>query len=119
MAFRWVAQRPRTSLMWALVGFAGLQIGLAVAVERRLQDVRDPEYADKFERLQKCIAQSPGRPLVVMLGSSRAFEGFEAGCLNGSPDISGGVAFNLGLTGGCSFLELVSLKRLLVAGIRP
>jgi hypothetical protein len=119
MASRWLAQRPGACFAWGLAGFALFQLGLAVAVEHRLPGVRDPEYADKLERLEKCIADAPGRPLVLMLGSSRTIVGFEAGRLSGTSTVPGPVVFNFGLTGGCSFLELISLQRLLATGIRP
>jgi hypothetical protein len=119
MASRWLAQRPGACFGWGLLGFALFQIGLAVAVEHRLPGVRDPEYADKLERLRKCTVDAPGRPLVLMLGSSRTIVGFEAGRLSGSSTVPGPVVFNFGLTGGCSFLELICFQRLLAAGIRP
>jgi hypothetical protein len=119
MALRWLAKRPWGSLVWCLVGFILCQAGLALALEQRLQQIRDPEYADKLKRLQRCRGQAPGRPLVMMLGSSRTFEGFEAARLSARAQPSPMLAFNFGLTGGCSLLELVCLKRLLAAGIRP
>ena len=119
MLKRRVRRRASRSLLWGLVAFAGLQLVLAFAVERRLPEVRDPEYADKLKRLRTCLAQAPGHPLVLMLGSSRTFEGFQATRLSKAPELAGTVAFNFGLTGCCSFLELVCLHRLLDSGFRP
>jgi hypothetical protein len=118
MRRRWMLGKPWSSLLWGLAAFAVFQVGLAVAVEHRFQNVRDPEYADKLKRLKRAISSKPGRPLILMLGSSRTFTGFEAAALCESPD-SPAIAFNFGLTGGCSFLELVCLERLLAEGIRP
>ena len=73
------ARKARGELVWWLLGFVVFQVGLAVALERRLPAVRDPEYALKRQRLQALQAASPGRPLVLMLGSSRTRLGLQAG----------------------------------------
>src|SRR5262245_8761291 len=58
-------------LLWLLAGFTLCQVVLAVAIDCWLGAVRDPEFAGKLERLQARLAEAPGRPLVLMLGSSR------------------------------------------------
>jgi hypothetical protein len=138
MAQRWLTQRPYAALLWSVLGFAVCQLGLAVGLDRRLAAVRDPLFAGQLHRLRVCQAQAPGRPLVLMLGSSRTFEGFLAArasshCTGGERSGSGAaenlrtptgansapLIFNFGLTSSFSLLELVYLHRLLAAGVRP
>ena len=138
MAHRWLTQRPWAGLLWCVIGFAVCQLGLAIGVDHRLAAVRDPLFAGQLHRLRVCQAQSPGRPLVLMLGSSRTFEGFLAArassfCAGGGKSGSGAaenlrtptgassapLIFNFGLTSSFSLLELVYLHRLLASGVRP
>src|SRR5262245_2698640 len=67
MARRQLARQARRDLLWWALGFATFQLGLALAVERWLADVRDPEFAAKVARLQARRAEAPDRPLVLML----------------------------------------------------
>ena len=62
---------------------------------------------------------SPSAHFLLMLGSSRTIVGFDAGRLSGTSRKPGPIVFNFGLTGGCSFIELICFQRLLAAGIRP
>jgi hypothetical protein len=138
MAQRWLTHRPYAALLWSVIGFAICQFGLAIGLDRRLAAVRDPLFAGQLHRLRVCQAQTPGRPLVLMLGSSRTFEGFLAArassiCAGGEKSASGAaesfrtptgassapLIFNFGLTSSFSLLELVYLNRLLAAGVRP
>jgi hypothetical protein len=103
---------------WLLAGFAACQAVLAAAVDGWLTDVRDPEFAGKLACLRACRAEAPGQPLVVALGSSRTAFGLVARMLSADPG-TGGLVFNFGLMGGGPVLELVTLRRLLNAGVRP
>lgn len=114
MSRRSLTQRVRRDLLWFLLGFVLLQLSLSVAVERCLPDVRDPEYAAKEARLLARRAERPNDVLIAMLGSSRAGMGFCAGDVR--PRVT---AFNAALSGGGPMLELVCLRRLLAAGLRP
>jgi hypothetical protein len=92
---------------------------LAWAVERRLPEVRDPEFAVKIEHLRTQLDRSPKQPLIVMLGSSRSALGFRAGDVH---EIRNGVpvlAYNFAIMGGGPLVELLCLQRLLSSGIRP
>jgi hypothetical protein len=114
-ARRTLARRSALTLVWGVAAFLAGQLVLGVAVERWLPAARDPEYTAKVERLRARRAEAPGRPLVLVLGSSRVQMGLRAG------DLGGGSAlvFNFGLSGGGSLLEAVSLRRLLAEGVRP
>jgi hypothetical protein len=107
-------RRPWRVLGWAVLFFAVLQAGLGVSLDRWLPGVRDPEYARKERQLRHRRDEAPGRPLVVMLGSSRTLLGLQAGRLG-----EGAVVYNFGVVGCGPVLEGVYLRRLLAAGVRP
>jgi hypothetical protein len=110
--------RPRKGLLCGLACFVALQAGLAFLVEHRCPMLRDPEYGWKRERLRALLAESPGRPLVLVLGSSRAGVGFRPDAL---PVVSGDapVVFNFAMTGAGPLLELLTLRRILGDGVHP
>jgi hypothetical protein len=109
----------RRDLLFFLIALAIVQMCLSIAVEHWLPDVRDPEYALKEERLRTLRAEKPDHRLLVMLGSSRGSMGFQAEQLSRTLGSSGIVTFNAALSGGGPVLELICLRRLLSAGLRP
>lgn len=109
----------KAELLWVLASFAVIQLVLAVAIERWLLTVRDPEYEVKLERLQARVAEAPSSRLVLLLGSSRTLLGLQAGRLSESLKSENTQVFNFGLRGVGPRLELVYLRRLLQAGIQP
>src|SRR5262249_39166690 len=66
-----------------------------------------------------CLAESPDRPLVLVLGSSRVQMGLCAGSVNAEWDGRPALVFNFGLSGGGALLESLCLRRLLDEGLRP
>jgi hypothetical protein len=107
----------RTDLLWTVVGFCLLQVALATYVERGPTRVRDDEFAAKLDRLRARMAEAPGKPLLVVLGSSRAQMGFAVGDLPGNG--SDYVAFNFGFDGCGVMMGRVAFRRLSDAAIRP
>jgi hypothetical protein len=77
-------------------------------------------YRTKCEQLRQLAAAS-GRPLVVMLGSSRTDGAFQAGRLNGmpGPDDRPLVAYNFGVPAAGPLHEYQYLRDMLDEGIRP
>jgi hypothetical protein len=120
-ARRTLARRSALSLAWGVAAFLAGQLVLGLAVEKWLPAVRDPEYTAKIERLRARQAEAPGRPLVLVLGSSRAEMGLCPGLLGAglAHDGPSPLVFNFGMIGGGSYLQVVSLRRLLAEGIRP
>jgi len=121
LARRQIRQRARTALLSAVLSIAGIQIALAVTIERWRPMWSDPEYGYRVQHLRQRLAGAPGKPLLVMLGSSRVGNGFEADALP-LPDSAGSVSpivFNMSLAGGTPVVELLMLHRLLALGIRP
>jgi hypothetical protein len=109
--------QSRTDLLWTAGAFCVLQLALALYLERGPTRLRDDEFAAKLDRLWSRVAEAPGKPLVVTLGSSRTQMGFDAGSL--SRDGSACLAFNLGFDGCGVMMQRIGLRRLLEAGIRP
>lgn len=91
----------------------GLQFGFGAYAEHNPKR-KDPTYGDKFEKL---AARSDGRPLVLMLGSSRTLLGFHAGQVEG--ELPGVRAFNFGTPASGPITHRVYLRRLLDAGVVP
>jgi hypothetical protein len=111
--------RARRILFWALGFFMLFLAGASYAVEHFLPGARDPEFTAKVSRLQALLKETPGDRLVVMLGSSRTFLAFRAGDAHLTVDRAPVVTFNMGMTGGGPFTELMCLRRLLTARIHP
>jgi hypothetical protein len=111
--------RARRSLIWFGLCFCVMTCALAWVVERRLPEVRDPEFAVKIEHLRLQIARSPKQPLVVMLGSSRSALGFRAGDVHETRNGVPVLVYNFAILGGGPFLELLCLQRLLASGVHP
>jgi hypothetical protein len=117
MRRRWNPRQVRSRLFWALGAFAALQAALAVGVDSFWRAVRDPEYAAREQALRRRLAEAPGRPLVLFLGSSRTLADVRADLLSSAPD--GPLAYNFGIGGGGPIAASVCLRRLLGAGVRP
>jgi len=107
----------RAELAWCLAGFLVIQAALAVAVEYFWPMTRDPEYTAKERRLLERLREEPGRPLVLVMGSSRTAQGVDAEGLNDRSD--GPLVFNFGIPGSGPMMELTCLQRLLSAGVHP
>lgn len=116
-AVRW--PRPRAVLGWCLLTFVGLQAALLVVMDRWPQ-LRDPEYGLKLGRLSELLAESPGRPLVLVLGSSRSGVGLDPRQIaaDGEGD-QVAVMFNFAQCGAGPIQQLMLLRTLLDHGIRP
>jgi hypothetical protein len=117
---QWRSRRARASLLLGVLCFAGMQLGMGVYIDSRHPELRDAEYGQKLARLRSRLAETPGRPLIVFLGSSRSELGFRPEVLPtlrvaGEP----AVVFNFALSGSGPIMELMCLRRLLAAGIHP
>ena len=81
----------------------------------------DAEYGYRIKHLRQRLASEPDKPLLVMLGSSRVGNGFEADDLP-PPDATvanAPIVFNMSMAGGTHVVELFMLHRLLALGIHP
>jgi hypothetical protein len=75
----------------------------------------------KWHRLQQVVAAEPDRPLLVVLGSSRAGVGVQAELLHDLPGPGGKhyLAYNFAVPATAALGEVMSLQEMLDAGIRP
>jgi len=105
----------RTALLWGLVGFVLLQAGLVAVVERWRPELRDPRYGRRLVLLRQRLAEAPGRPLVLFMGTSRTLNGVRPALLPAGP----AVRFNFGQAMSGPIRQVLLLRRLLRAGIRP
>lgn len=117
------ARRPgnaMSALTWGLLFFAVGQLLLAQG-QRRLPHLRDPDFGRKLADLQALRRARPGRPLAVLLGSSRVNMGLRPELLAAvrAPDGGDVVVYNFGLNAAGPLRQLLTLHRLLAAGIRP
>lgn len=115
------SRRARWCLVWMLTCFALAQAGFWWIKETVGPELRDPEYAHKLRRVQQRVRDNPGRPLVLLLGSSRIGFGFHADVLDcnraGGPGEP--LVFNFGMCQCTPVLQRIMLRRLLADGIRP
>jgi hypothetical protein len=119
---RTAASRGRSALAWALVFFAAGQAGLAFWLQRCHPEVGHPEFRVRFQNLQALRHEAPQRPLLVVLGSSRAAWGFRpptalAAARPSAPREP--IVFNFALVHSGPVRELLMLRRLLARGVRP
>src|SRR5258708_7809911 len=72
-------RRPRPTLLWGMLFLAALHFGLILVFETR-HNWRDPLFHERSGRLQQHLAavKGPKATLVVMLGTSRTGNAFNA-----------------------------------------
>jgi hypothetical protein len=112
--------RARAAWLWALAFFAAGQAALGVFVCRCHPEWCDPNFTFRLTRLRARVAEAPGRPLALVVGSSRAANGFDpASVTAGLGDAPAPVVHNFALLGCGPVRELMTLRRLRAEGVRP
>jgi len=109
-------RRARRKVL-AGIAFAVLfHLGLNVALDTAKPQWRDPEYGHRLKELKPLARAAGEKPVVVALGSSRSQMGF-------SPEHMGlddsAVVYNFSQAGCGPLHQLLNLKRLLAAGVKP
>jgi hypothetical protein len=111
------ARRARSALLWLLALITLSHVGFWLGLEFTLPELRDPEYGRRLRSLQQIVKERPGRPLVLVLGSSRVVMGLRPDVL---PDAPGEpIVFNAGRVGAGPLMQDLLLRRYLDAGISP
>lgn len=122
------ARRARVALAWLLGILVISNLVLTLGMEFFIPQLRDPEYGRKMLRLQARLEEHPGRPVVLILGSSRAAMGIRPEVIETDPVTaayfsdrgeSPPLVFNYSLVGSGPLMELMCLRRLLEDGVRP
>jgi hypothetical protein len=113
--------KSRAALAWALLGFVGIQLALDVVVVARHPEVYDQEFGRRLALLRQRQAEEPGRPLMLLVGSSRTVMSFLPEKLPPLRTTSGEQAlpFNFSHLGAGPAMNLLEVRRLLRNGIRP
>jgi hypothetical protein len=113
--------KGRGALLWTLAAFALGQAALGWWVLGDIPKMTNPTWDFRLARLRARMAEAPGRPLLLVLGSSRVANGFSPADVGdwAPPGRPAPVVFNFSILGGGPIRELLTLRRLLHAGIRP
>jgi hypothetical protein len=106
----------RTAVAW-LVSFLAIEIAFGLAIQGPLDCIRNPAYASRSAVLREMKRKSVDRPLVLVLGSSRAQQGVRPDLLNEDP--AQPLVYNFGRAGHGPRHHCITLKRLLRDGLRP
>ena len=109
----------QAAIEFGLVAFVALNAALGVALETVKPEWRDPEFGIRLGQIRKWKTKAPDRPLVVVIGSSRAQMGLAPEAM-GFPDEPGSpVVYNLGYRSAMPVVAWLHLSRLLDAGVKP
>lgn len=99
--------------MWGVVVYSAVQLALV-----GMPSLRDPEYGRRLAHLRDRQREHPGRPLVLLFGSSRVSVNVDTDAL-AARQPNGPLVFNFGINGSRPVAELTTLHRLFGAGVRP
>jgi hypothetical protein len=113
--------KARAALLWGVIGFFCVQAALDIAVVARHPELDDQEFAQRLEMLRQRQAEEPGRPLLLLLGSSRTVGSFLPEKLPPLRTATGerALPFNFSHLGAGPGMNGLELHRLLRNGIRP
>lgn len=112
-------RRARLTLTCFLAAALAINAGAMVLLDDLRPGIRDPEYGRRVRQYQARVAENPGRPMALVVGSSRSAMGVRPGAWeeNGTP--SSPMLFNLSLLGGGPVMELMVVRRAFADGLRP
>jgi len=109
----------RSALAVGLIAVVAASLGLAVSVETVLPEWRDPEFGHRLRLLRDSDERSPGRPLVVVLGTSRTQNGLCPSAAGFADEPGSPRVFNFGQSASPPLKHYLTLCRLRDAGVRP
>jgi hypothetical protein len=118
---RRLKQSARSVLLWSLGVYALAAAALGLVMDRWCPAPFEKVYRLKWGDLRRFAADTPDRPLLLMLGSSRTQTGFQAGRLDGMLGSDGRplAAYNFGVPAAGPIHEYLYLRQMLEKGIRP
>jgi hypothetical protein len=110
-------------LLFGMTAFGFIQLSAALLVTRLMPWLRQPDYAQRVQRLKALQTRQPRRALtVVALGTSRTMAGLDGALAESLLEDTLGqpvTVCNFGTPGSRSFTHLQILRRLLADGHRP
>jgi hypothetical protein len=115
----------RSILSWGLAWIALGQVSVVAFLEWRHPEFLDPKYGCRLFALRSLCEEQENRTLLLVLGSSRAEQGFRVSLLARTgetpvPPIAPSPQFyNMARGGSSPLLYLLTLRRLLSDGIHP
>jgi hypothetical protein len=111
------ARRAKAALAVGALATLFAFLALAVAVETRKPEWRDPEYGHRLRQLRALDTST--RPLVVAVGSSRTQMGLSPAAMHFADEPGSPLVFNFGQSAAGPLRQLLTLQRLLDAGVKP
>jgi hypothetical protein len=96
-----------------------MQAAVVGFLEWKQPEFYDPKYGCRLKQLRARLVQARGAKLFVILGTSRAEQGFRPTLLPAGPARNRPVVFNLARGGSSPLLHLLTLERLLADAIHP
>jgi hypothetical protein len=108
-------RRAKRAVLSFIAFFIILNVVLSVGMDTAVPFLRDGDYVSRRQRIEARAAANPGRPLAVVLGSSRSDHGIAPLAL----DDNGPLLANASQVGAGPLLQLLTLKRLLHDGVAP
>jgi hypothetical protein len=111
-------RRFRAIAIWALAGIGLFQLGLGWMIESARPEVRDPEFVHREQLLQGRLTENDGRPVVMVLGSSRVQNGVDAASASRALG-DDAMVFNFGIPNSGPYLERICLERLQARRLKP
>lgn len=109
----------RGPVIWAIGWFLLAHLSIVGFLEWKCPDFYDPKYGIRLMQLRARLGHARGAKVFIVLGSSRAEQGFRPSRLPVSLDWPEPVVFNLARGGSSPVLNLLTLRRLLADGICP
>jgi len=112
----------RSVLIWGLAWIVVGQGSIVAFLEWQHPEFLDPKYGCRLLALRSLRQESQSRPLSLVLGSSRAEQGFRPSLLartGETPVPPSPLFYNMARGGSSPLLYLLTLRRLLSDGIHP
>ncbi len=118
---RRIRSQARPALLWTLLFFAAIHLIVGLYLHRRHPEFFDPEVTLRLRKLPARLAEAPGRPLALAIGSSRLVLGLRPASVMRSlkDDPAEPLFFNFSMLGAGPVGQRMVLHRLLRKGIQP
>lgn len=109
----------RAAVGFGIVWFVFATLGLATAMETVKPRWRDPEFVCRVEQLRQWKATAPGRPVVMVFGSSRTQMAIAPSVMGFTDEPGSPLVYNCGYRGAHPLGVWLHLTRFLDEGPRP